>query len=109
MASPPPLPRPPRPARPPGFSPRFTLSLFYVFALVVAWGLAFALPDLLAAARALPPGPEELTPEELAKAREVARSALAGKVLYVLAAALASFGLLVWRGWLPGVRDPRAP
>jgi hypothetical protein len=74
----------------------------------VAFGLAFALPDLLAAARALPPGPDELTPEELAHAREIARAALAGKVPYAIASALLTFGLLVWRGWLPGIRPPAA-
>jgi hypothetical protein len=95
--------RPYRPARPPTFSPRFTLSLFYVAALVIVFGLLFALPDLLAGARALPPGPDELTPEELARARDIARNALQGRVFYALAAALATFGLLVWRGWLPGV------
>ena len=70
---------------------------------MIAYGLLFALPDLLAGARALPPGPAELAPEELAQAREIARNALAGRVPYAVGAALATFGLLVWRGWLPGV------
>jgi hypothetical protein len=104
--APPPFRRPPRPA---SFSPRFTLSLFYVAALVIAYGLLLALPDLLAGARALPPGPAELTPEELAQAREIARRAVAGRVPWAVAAALATFGLLVWRGWLPGVRGPTPP
>jgi hypothetical protein len=105
VAAPSPVRRRPRP---PPFRPRFTLALFYVFALVLAWGLAFALPDLLAAARDLPPGPAELTPEELAQAREVAREALAGRVHSAVAAALVTFGVLAWRGWLPGLREPRA-
>jgi len=95
----------PRRPRTPPYRPRFTLALLYVFGLVVAWGLAFALPDLLAAARELPPGPAELTPQELAHAREIAREALAGRVHYAVAAALVTFGLLVWRGWLPGLRE----
>ena len=101
MAAPPPY---PRPVRPSGFSPRFTLSLFYVAALVIGFCLLFALPELLAGARELPPGTGDLTPEELARAREIARSALQGRLPYALAAALATFGLLVWRRWLPGVR-----
>jgi hypothetical protein len=74
-----------------------------VAAFVIVYGLLFALPDLLAGARELPPGSGELTPEELARARDIARNALQGRVFYALAAALATFGLLVWRGWLPGV------
>lgn len=117
MAAPPPARPPPldrealerarasRPPRPPGFSPRFTLSLFYVAALLIVYGLLFALPDLLAGARSLPPGAGELAPEELARAQEIAREALQGRVPYAFAAALATFGLLVWRGWLPGVRS----
>lgn len=76
---------------------------------MIAFGLLLALPDLLAGARALPPGGAELSPEELAQAREIARRAVAGRLPYAVAAALASFGLLVWRGWLPGVRGPGAP
>ena len=41
---------------------------------------------------------EGLEPEELAQAREIARNALAGRVPYAVGAALASFGLVVWRG-----------
>jgi hypothetical protein len=89
--------------RPPGFSPRFTLSLFYVAALVVGYALVLALPDLVAGARSLPPGSAELTPAELARAQEIAHGAVTGRLHYALGAALATFGLLVWRGWLPGV------
>jgi hypothetical protein len=31
-----------------------------------------------------------------------------GRLHYALAAALATFGVLVWRGWLPGVARRRA-
>lgn len=101
---------PPGPVLPPlrprqrGFSPTFTLSIVYVAALWIVFSLLLALPDLLAGARALPPGPAELTPAELAQAREIARAAVSGRLHYALAAALATFGALVWLNWLPGVR-----
>jgi len=101
VAGPPPYPRPPRG---PAFSPRFTLLLFYFAAFVVGFGLLFALPSLLEAYRALPPGSGELTPEELARAREVARAALAGRVPLVVGCALVALGLAFWRGVLPGAR-----
>ena len=69
--------------------------LFYFAGLVLLFGLVFALPDLLAAFRALPPGEGELTPAELERARETARDALSGRV---------PLGLGVWRGLLPGLR-----
>ncbi len=78
--------------------------LFYFALFVVLYGLLFALPDLLAAARELPPGPAELTPEERARAEEVARRALSGRVPWIVAAAVATLGLAVWRGALPGLR-----
>jgi hypothetical protein len=71
---------------------------------VVFYGLLFALPDLLAAARALPPGPAELTPEERAHARAIAQNALRGRVPWVGAAAFVTLALAVWRGALPGLR-----
>lgn len=103
MAAPPPYPRRPRA---PTFTPRFTLMLFYFAGLVVLFGLVFALPDLLAAFRELPPGQGELTPAELARARETARSALAGRVPLVIGCAFVTLGLAVWRGILPGLRRP---
>jgi hypothetical protein len=64
----------------------------------------FALPDLLAAAREIPAGEGELSPEELARAREVARSALAGRIPWVFAASFVTLALAIWRGLLPGLR-----
>lgn len=78
--------------------------LLYFAGLVVLFGLAFALPDLLAAFRALPPGQGELTPAELARAREAARASLAGRVPLVVGCALVTLALGVWRGVLPGLR-----
>ena len=93
------------PSRAQPFRPRFTLVLFYVAGFFLLYAMLFALPDLLAGARSLPPGPEELTPEEMAKAQEIAREALSGgKVFIALVAALATVGLGIWRNVLPGVR-----
>ena len=93
----------PRRAAP--FRPRFTLVLLYVAGFFLLYAMLFALPDLIAGARALGPGPEELTPEEMARAHEIARQALAGgKVLIALVASLATVGLGIWRDVLPGVR-----
>lgn len=98
---PPPYPRRPRPAP---FAPRYTLSLFYFAAFVLLFGVLFALPDLLAAFRALPPGAGELTPAELERARDAARGALAGRVPLVIGCAFVTLGLAAWRGALPGLR-----
>jgi hypothetical protein len=93
------------PSRAPPFRPRFTLVLFYVAGFFLLYAMLFALPDLLAGARALGPGPEELTPDEMARAREIARRAMGGgKLLIALVASLATVGFGVWRGALPGVR-----
>jgi hypothetical protein len=100
-SSPPPIPRrAPRAT----FSPRYTLLLFYFFALVVLYGLLFALPALVDAYRSLPPGTGDLTPEELATARETARTALSGRVYYAVAAAAVTLGLGLWRNAIPGLR-----
>jgi hypothetical protein len=90
--------------RPEPFRPRVTLTLVYFAALVLLYGLLFALPALVTAFQQLPPAAGELTPEELATARETARSALAGRIPWVLAAALVTLGLALWRAALPGLR-----
>ena len=89
-SSPPPYPR----RRPPSaaFSPRFTLLLLYFFALVVLYGLLFALPALVDAYR------------ELLRARETARTALAGKVPWTIVAAVATLAVGLWRDVLPGLK-----
>jgi hypothetical protein len=79
--------------------------LFYVAGFFLLYAMLFALPDLVAGARELGPGPEELTPDEMARAREIARQAMGGgKVLIALVASLATVGFGVWRNVLPGVR-----
>jgi len=98
-------PEPPLPRRSAPFRPRFTIVLLYVAAFFLLYALLLALPDLIAGARELGPGPEELTPEEMARAQEVGRQAMAGgKVLIALVASLATVGLGIWRDVLPGVR-----
>jgi hypothetical protein len=93
------------PSRAPVFRPRFTLLLLYVAVFFLLYEMLFALPDLLAGARALGPGPDELTPEEMARAQEIARQSLSGgKVLLGLVASLATVGLGIWRRALPGMR-----
>ena len=87
------------------FRPRFTILLFYVAGFFLLYAMLFALPDLVAGARELGPGPEELTPEEMARAKQIGREAMAGgKVLIALVASLVTVGLGVWRNVLPGVR-----
>ncbi len=99
----PPEPRLPR--RTPVFKPRFTIVLLYVAGFFLLYAMLFALPDLVAGARELGPGPEELTPEEMARAQQIASNALAGgKVLIALVASLATVGIGIWRNVLPGVR-----
>jgi hypothetical protein len=92
-------------SRAPPFRPRFTLVLLYLAGFFLLYAMLFALPELVAGARALGPGPDELTPEEMARARAIARQAMGGgKVLIALVAALASVGFGIWRNVLPGVR-----
>ena len=87
------------------FRPRFTLTVVYVAAFTMLFGLAFALPDLVRGALALPPGPAELSEQELARAREIARGALdGGRMLIALAGAVVAVGLGVFARALPGLR-----
>ncbi len=87
------------------FRPRFTLMLLYLFGFFMLFALLFALPDLLAGVQELPPGGDELTPEELDRAREIARGALRGRVPLALGAAVVATGLGIWTRALPGLRD----
>ena len=91
--------------RAPVFRPRFTLMMLYLMGFFVLFALIFALPDLVAGARELPPGGEELTPEELEKASEIARNALRGRIPLAIGAAVVATGLAVWAKVLPGFRD----
>jgi len=92
-------------SRQPVFRPRFTLTLLYLAFFFLLFGMVFALPDLLEGARNLGPGPEELSPEELARARDTARDALrGGRLLVALALAVIATGLGSYARILPGLR-----
>jgi hypothetical protein len=96
---------PSRRGRRPVFRPRFTLTLLYLAFFFFLFGLIFSLPDLLEGARHLGPGPEELTPEELARARDTGREALAGgRLLVALGLAVIVTGLGAYARVLPGLR-----
>jgi hypothetical protein len=92
-----------RPA--PAFRPRSLLVLLYVFGFTVLFALAIALPALLEGARDLGPGPAQLAPEEMERAREIARGALSrARLVAALALAIATVGAGIWRRILPGFR-----
>ena len=96
---------PPRRSSRPVFRPRFTLTLLYLAFFFFLFGMVFALPGLLEGALDLAPGPEELTPEELARARDTAREALqGGRLLVALALAVIATGLGAYARVLPGLR-----
>ena len=86
------------------FRPAFTLLLFWFALFFFAFALLALLPDLVAAFRTLPPGEGPLTPEELARARDVASRGIAGRLGWVFGLAALATGSLAWSGWLPGVR-----
>jgi hypothetical protein len=96
---------PPRRSSQPVFRPRFTLTILYLAFFFFLFGILFALPDLLEGARGLGPGPEELTPEELDRARDTTRNALQGGRLQIaLALAVIATGLGAYARVLPGLR-----
>ena len=89
------------------FRPRFTLMIVYFAFFFVVVSLLMVLPDLVAvirepdvAASAAPPTPEEMQ----ARASEVARRAMQGKVLPAFLLSVAVTGVLTWYGRLPGMR-----
>lgn len=96
---------PPRRSSRTVFRPRFTLSLLYLAFFFFLFGILLALPDLLEGARNLGPGPDELTAEELDRARETARQTLrGGRLLVALALAVIATGLGGYARVLPGLR-----
>jgi len=93
------------PSRGAAFRPRFTLTLVYLLGFFLLYAMAFALPDLIAGAGELGPGPGELSPEEEARARDIARTALGGgRLLIAVGASILTVGFALWRRVLPGVR-----
>jgi hypothetical protein len=78
--------------------------IVYLGLFFVAFCFLAALPDLFEAARSLPPGPQELTPEEVTQAERIARESLRGKIPFALLAAVVATGIAAHQGWLPGLR-----
>jgi hypothetical protein len=96
--------------RPPPPLPRLrvTMLLFWVGGLFLFFALLLALPALLEGVRSVPPGSGPLPPEELARARELARGAVQGwRLAFCFVAAVAAAALGAWYGVLPGFRDGR--
>jgi hypothetical protein len=96
---------PPRRRRPAPFRPRSLLLLLYVLSFTVLFALAIALPALLEGASELAPGPAQLAPEEMERAREIARGTLSRtRLLVALGLAVATVAAGIWRRVLPGFR-----
>ena len=87
------------------FRPRFMLVVLYLMGFMFLFGMICMGPDLVEAARQLPPGDGPLTEEELAQAREVARQALTGRLHLVFGAAFVVTALGAYARRLPGLRD----
>ena len=86
------------------FRPQFTLLVLYFFAFFVFFCFVLALPDLVAGARALPPGSGPLSDAERDEAARIAVEALRGKLPLVVIATLAALALGSWTRALPGLR-----
>ena len=105
MASPGPVRR-----RPVSFRPRFTLMILYFAFFFVFLSLLLILPDLVGVIREPDVGASgaQPSPEEIqARASEVARRAMQGKVLPAFGLSVVVTGVLTWYGRLPGMRGPR--
>jgi len=100
-------PRPPLRQPRATFRPEFTLLLLYFAGLFLAFSLLLALPALLDALRALPPGDGPLSEEERAIAARAAQQALSGRLPYAVVAALIALGIGTWTHSLPGLRRHR--
>lgn len=82
-----------------------TVLLFWVAGFFLLFGLLVALPALIEGLRTLPPGKGPLPPEELARAKEIARNAVGGwRLVFCFGAAVAAAALGAWYGVLPGYR-----
>lgn len=86
------------------FRPTFTLLLAWFALFFFAFALLLLLPDLVAAFRALPPGSGPLSPEELDRAKDVARQGLQDELGWIFGLAAVVTAGLAWSGRLPGVR-----
>ena len=96
----------PRPRNSPAsFQPRFTLSLFYLAALFVAYSLLLIAPEL--AAVEIPADPAAQA-EAQAALREQIRGVAGPRLPYALLLTVATLALGIHQGWLPGLRPPAA-
>jgi hypothetical protein len=86
------------------FRPRFTLMVIYFALFFLAFALLLALPGLLEAFRSLPAGEGPLSPQELELARDAARQALQGRLVFAFVGAALAIGIGVWQRALPGLR-----
>jgi hypothetical protein len=86
------------------FRPNFMLVLLYLVAGTIAFALAFALPELIGGARELGPASSALNDAELARARDIARDAVRGRLWIAFVAAAIAVGAGVWARVLPGLR-----
>lgn len=85
----------------------FSLVMLYWALFFFVFALLLTVPELVAGYRSLPAGKGPLSPDELAQARDIARHALEGRLLYAVAAATVTVGLALWAGVLPGLRGRR--
>lgn len=102
MSAPPPASRPP-----PGFAPRFTLSLIYLFGFFFLYCMILAGPALLEVLQALPP---QIETDEAAQrsveaaARAATKEAVQPRLWWAVGASLLTTALGAWRKALPGLR-----
>lgn len=101
----PPLPDPlPVRRRPEPFRPTFTLTLLYFALFCLLYGLLLVLPALWPLlSQPTPAGSEQAVQQQ---ASAIAREAIRGRLGVMVLAALATTGLGVWAGVLPGVKRP---
>ena len=83
----------------PSFSPRFTVSLIYLFGFFFLYCLVMIAPALYEVAQTLPPGPEQ---EEAAK--QAAQQAIQPRLAIAIAASVFTTTLGAHFKILPGLR-----
>ena len=83
------------------FTPRFTLSLFYLFGFFFLFALLLVVPALVEAFQQLP---AESTPQDLEIASEVARETLRPRLGIAVAGSLLATALGAYTNSLPGMR-----
>jgi TctA family transporter len=81
--------------------PRFTLGILYLMAFFFVYCFALAGPALWEVLQTVPPGPEQ---EEIAA--RAAQQALQSRVWIAFVAAVATTGLGMAKGLLPGTSAP---